>query len=71
MLRDKDTGKLTAGKNFLAGLGAGVSEALIVVAPVETVKTKCIELNMPFIKGLKQIVATEGIAGVYQGVSFF
>jgi solute carrier family 25 citrate transporter 1 len=68
LLRDKD-GKLTPGKNFLAGLGAGVSEALVIVAPVETVKTKCIELNMPFIKGLKHIVATEGIVGVYQGVS--
>ena len=41
------------GKNFLAGLGAGVSEALIIVAPVETVKTKCIELNMPFVGGFK------------------
>jgi len=30
------------GKNFVAGLGAGVVEALVVVAPVETVKTKCI-----------------------------
>ncbi|KAG7365713.1 mitochondrial carrier protein [Nitzschia inconspicua] len=65
-LRDKD-GKLTPGKNFLAGLGAGVSEAIIIVAPVETVKTKCIELNMPFLKGLKHIVSTEGIGGVYQG----
>jgi len=65
-LRDKD-GKLTAGKNFVAGLGAGVSEALLIVAPVETVKTKVIELNMPFFEGLKHIVKTQGIAGVYQG----
>jgi solute carrier family 25 citrate transporter 1 len=41
-LRDKD-GKLTPGKNFVAGLGAGVTEALLVVAPVEIVKTKVIE----------------------------
>ncbi|KAL7544444.1 hypothetical protein ACHAWF_007825 [Thalassiosira exigua] len=67
-LRDKD-GKLTPGKNFLAGLGAGVSEALIVVAPVETVKTKCIELNKPFVNGFKHILATEGVAGVYQGAA--
>jgi solute carrier family 25 citrate transporter 1 len=51
-LKDKD-GKLTPVKNFMAGLGAGVSEALIIVAPVETVKTKCIELNMPFVGGFK------------------
>ncbi|KAL7524646.1 hypothetical protein ACHAXR_000658, partial [Thalassiosira sp. AJA248-18] len=67
-LKDKD-GKLTPGKNFVAGLGAGVSEALIIVAPVETVKTKCIEQNMPFVKGLKHILATEGAGGVYKGAA--
>lgn len=65
-LRDSE-GKLTIGKNFVAGLGAGVSEALIIVAPVETVKTKCIELNMPFVKGFGHILKTEGIGGIYQG----
>lgn len=65
-LRDKD-GNLTPGKNFIAGLGAGVSEALLIVAPVETVKTKTIELNMPFLQGFKHILATDGIGGVYQG----
>lgn len=67
-LRDAD-GKLTPGKNFVAGLGAGVAEALIIVAPVESVKTKCIDLNLPFVKGFKHILATEGIAGVYSGVA--
>ena len=65
-LRDTN-GQLTAGKNFLAGLGAGVAEALIIVAPVETVKTKCIELNQPFVAGFRQILQTEGVTGVYQG----
>lgn len=67
-LRDKD-GKLTPGKNFVAGLGAGVSEALLIVAPVETVKTKCIELDKAFGEGFKFIIRNEGIGGVYQGVS--
>jgi solute carrier family 25 (mitochondrial citrate transporter), member 1 len=67
-LRDEQ-GKLTAGKNFLAGLGAGVSEAIIIVAPIETIKTKCIELNMAFLHGMKHILKTEGIGGIYQGVS--
>lgn len=67
-LRDKD-GKLTIGKHFVAGLGAGVCEALIVAVPVETVKTRCIETNMPFVKGLTHIVATEGVGGVYQGAA--
>jgi solute carrier family 25 citrate transporter 1 len=62
-------GNLTAPKHFVAGLGAGVAEALMVVAPVETVKTKCIELNMPFTKAFKHIMATEGVGGVYQGAA--
>lgn len=67
-LRDKD-GNLTIAKNFVAGLGAGVCEAVIIVAPVETVKTKCIESNMPFVKGFKHILKTEGVGGVYQGAA--
>lgn len=65
-MRGKD-GKLNVAQNFLAGLGAGVSEALLVVAPVETVKTKCIELNMGFLEGFRYILKNEGIGGVYQG----
>lgn len=66
-LRDPQTGQLTPAKNFVAGLGAGVSEALVIVAPVETVKTKCIELNMGFLEGFRHILKHEGIGGVYQG----
>jgi solute carrier family 25 (mitochondrial citrate transporter), member 1 len=69
LLRDPQTGKLTPAKNFVAGLGAGVAEAIIIVAPVETVKTKCIELNQPFVAGFKHIIKTEGLAGVYQGAT--
>lgn len=67
-LRDKD-GKLTMTKNFFAGLGAGVAEALVIVAPVETVKTKCIELNTPFLQGLKHILRNQGISGCYLGAT--
>jgi solute carrier family 25 citrate transporter 1 len=66
-LRDAN-GNLNPGKNFLAGMGAGIGEAILVVAPVETVKTKCIELNMAFMPGMRHIIKTEGFAGVYQGL---
>jgi solute carrier family 25 (mitochondrial citrate transporter), member 1 len=69
LLRDAETGKLTPAKNFLAGLGAGVAEAIIIVAPVETVKTKCIEANQPFVQGFQHILKHEGISGVYQGAA--
>lgn len=64
-----EKGNITIAANFLAGLGAGVSEALAVVAPVETVKTKCIELDMAFVPGFKHIIRTEGIGGIYQGAA--
>jgi len=64
-----ERGNLSVAANFFAGLGAGVTEALVIVAPVETVKTKVIELNMPFVDGLKHILRNEGIAGVYQGAT--
>ena len=65
--RDPLTGHLTPAQNFGAGLGAGVCEALVIVAPVETVKTKCIEGNWPFWQGFRHILRNEGLGGVYQG----
>ena len=65
-LRGPD-GTLSPAQNFVAGLGAGVAEALVIVAPVETVKTKCIESNQPFVKGLQHILRHEGLGGIYQG----
>ncbi|PRW60660.1 mitochondrial succinate-fumarate transporter 1 isoform A [Chlorella sorokiniana] len=39
LMRDQD-GKLTQGARLMAGLGAGVSEALLIVTPFEVVKTR-------------------------------
>merc|ERR1712150_159983 len=49
--------------------GAGICEALIIVAPVETIKIRCIERNLTFIKGLRKILQTEGFCGVYRGAA--
>jgi solute carrier family 25 citrate transporter 1 len=67
LLRGEE-GNISLGCNFLAGFAAGVFEALIIVAPVETIKTKCIELNMSFLPGLREILLMEGIRGIYEGV---
>ena len=61
---------------MLAGLGAGMMEAIIAVTPSETIKTKMIEdskrVDGPRFKGLvhgvKMIVKEEGYRGVYRGV---
>lgn len=65
-LKDAD-GKLTPGKNFIAGMGAGIGEAFMIVAPVETVKTKCVDLDKSFVDTMKYILKEEGPAGLYQG----
>lgn len=74
LLRD-DTGKLSTASTLLAGLGAGASEAIIAVTPMETIKTKLIHDQnslTPKYKGLfhgvSQIIKTEGISGIYKGV---
>ena len=62
-----DSGKLTQIQTVLAGLGAGVSEAVLVVCPMETIKVKFIhDQTQPnpkykgFFSGVSTIVKTEG-----------
>ncbi|KAF8309898.1 mitochondrial tricarboxylate transporter [Clavulina sp. PMI_390] len=73
-LADKD-GKISAPRSLVAGLGAGMMEAIFAVTPSETIKTKLIEdanSTKPRFKGLvhgtQVIVREEGIRGVYRGL---
>ena len=75
-MKDKD-GKITSSKTFLAGLGAGVSEAILAVTPMETIKTRLIhDQNHPpeqrkykgLVHGVSTIFKQEGIRGIYQGL---
>ena len=47
---DEKTGTLTPGMRLLCGLGAGISEAVLVVTPMETVKVCIIETRKNPIK---------------------
>lgn len=67
MLAD-EKGKLTMGKQFLAGVGAGTIEAIVAVTPMETIKTKLIQTNQTLIPGIRSIIAESGIQGIYQGL---
>nr|AKN21573.1 slc25a-5 [Schmidtea mediterranea] len=69
-------GTLTNSRKLLCGLGAGVSEAILAVTPMETIKVKFINDQISgnpkyngFIHGVKTIVKSEGIKGLYQGVT--
>lgn len=54
--------------DFSAGLCAGALEAVMVAVPVETIKTKTIEMNCGFVEGSKRTLAESGIRGFYKGV---
>jgi solute carrier family 25 (mitochondrial citrate transporter), member 1 len=63
-------------QKMISGGTAGVAEALVAVIPMETVKTKFIhDMNQPnpkykgLVHGVTTIVKTEGISGIYKGVS--
>jgi len=72
-----DKGKLTRTQTALAGLGAGVSEAILAVTPMETIKVKFIHdrsiREQPryrgFFHGVYCIVKEEGFMGVYKGLT--
>lgn len=71
-----ENGQLSNSNKLLCGLGAGVVEAVVAVTPMETVKVKLINDQRSenpkfkgFFHGVKTIIATEGIAGVYKGLT--
>ncbi|KAI8846301.1 mitochondrial carrier domain-containing protein [Chytridium lagenaria] len=80
-LADKETGKVSAARMAIAGLGAGVIEAVTVVTPSETVKTKLIEDQVRsvtqgtkpkyrgLVHGVREIIKETGFRGIYQGVT--
>ncbi|KAG9013715.1 hypothetical protein FRB94_001277 [Tulasnella sp. JGI-2019a] len=70
-----EKGKLSAPMSLLAGLGAGMTEAIFAVTPSETIKTKLIDDSkrpVPRFKGLVDgtmtIIREEGFRGIYRGL---
>ncbi|OBZ69577.1 Succinate/fumarate mitochondrial transporter [Grifola frondosa] len=80
-LADKSTGKTAVGNIFIAGLGAGVTEAVFVVTPMEVVKIRlqaqqhslADPLEAPRYRNaghaVYAIVREEGFSALYRGVS--
>lgn len=67
---------MTPSTRLLAGLGAGVSEAILAVTPMETIKVKFIHDQHSanpkykgFFHGVREIVKHEGIGGIYKGLT--
>lgn len=71
-----ERGNLTPFMRLACGLGAGVSEAIFAVTPMETIKVKFIHdqtLAQPkykgFVHGVGTIIKTDGFGGIYKGVT--
>lgn len=67
MMADEE-GKLTMGKNFMAGVIAGVVESIFAVTPMESIKTVTIEKNLGLIPSIRYIAKEMGPSGFYKGV---
>ncbi|KAJ1659195.1 hypothetical protein IWQ61_001696 [Dispira simplex] len=68
-------GQLSGGRSLLAGMAAGMTEALLVVTPTEAIKTKLIHdqnRSKPqyrgLVHGVTSIVRQFGISGIYSGL---
>ncbi|GME93375.1 hypothetical protein B5S28_g4855 [[Candida] boidinii] len=80
-LTDKETGKISTGNTFIAGVGAGVTEAVLVVNPMEVVKIRLQAqhhsmsdpLDVPKYRNAPHaallIVREEGFKVLYRGVA--
>ena len=82
LLRDRDTGVVSLYANFAAGLGSGLTEAIMVVTPAEVCKIRMqaqyhsmadpVELSQRKYRNVFQtaivIVKEEGIGALYKGV---
>ncbi|KAJ3507623.1 hypothetical protein NLJ89_g6198 [Agrocybe chaxingu] len=72
-LADKE-GKVTPARSLIAGLGAGMMEAIFAVTPSETIKHLIDDAKRPnpqyrgLIHGTASIVRQEGISGIYRGL---
>ncbi|KAB5517463.1 mitochondrial carrier domain-containing protein [Coniochaeta sp. 2T2.1] len=81
LLADKETGSVSGQATFLAGLAAGVTEAVAVVTPMEVIKIRlqaqhhsmADPLDVPKYRNaahaLYTVVKEEGVGALYRGVS--
>jgi len=63
-----EKGKVSMVGDLIAGTGAGVVEAILAVTPMETLKTRLIDGNKPFLRGTMEIISHEGLRGIYKGL---
>lgn len=68
MFKDPASGQSSVMSGLCAGMASGVLESVLVVTPMETVKTRLIDSNKGFVEGVRYVVKSNGIGGLYKGV---
>lgn len=68
LLRDKNTKRLSRMSGLIAGIFSGVLESVLIVVPMETVKTLLIDSKQGIISGVRNVLKKDGIRGIYKGV---
>ncbi|XP_061747384.1 tricarboxylate transport protein A, mitochondrial isoform X2 [Nerophis ophidion] len=70
------TGRLDNRGSLVCGLGAGITEAIFIVCPMETLKVKMIHDQCSlrpryrgFFHGVSEIIREQGVRGTYQGLT--
>lgn len=63
-----ENGKTGRAAGLVAGLCAGVVEAVFVVTPVETIKTRLVDSGKGIVGTAQYVLEREGIRGIYKGV---
>jgi len=68
LLADED-GQVSRASGLIAGISAGILESIIIVTPMETVKTVLVDSKQGLISGVKLVIQKDGVKGLYKGVS--
>lgn len=63
-----ENGKVGRAAGFAAGISAGCLESLLVVTPMETIKTRLIHSGKGLADGVSYVVKKDGVGGLYKGL---
>ncbi|CEP63740.1 Sfc1p LALA0_S09e01442g [Lachancea lanzarotensis] len=63
LLADKATGEVSTGNTFIAGVGAGITEAVLVVNPMEVVKIRLQAQHVHYVPLMAEVAGATGAGG--------
>lgn len=61
-------GRTSRFSGLIAGVNAGILESILIVTPMETVKTVLVDSKQGLVSGVRQVLQRDGIRGLYKGV---